>query len=97
MEFSAWDTYPTEEDPERKFQFSRVMFSRSMDLITHSRQTYGLLEWIGDVGGLLDGLYIAGSFLVSPFAAIALNQKLNKKLIWWFKKPNLDESLEMLS
>ena len=43
------------------------------------------MEWIGDIGGLLDGLCIAGSFFVSPFAAIALNQTLNYNLIWWLK------------
>ena len=31
------------------------------------RQTYGLLDYVGDVGGLIDGLYYLITFLLFPF------------------------------
>ena len=43
-----------------------------MDLITHHRTTYGLFQWIGDIGGLFDGVHVIGELFVAPFATIAL-------------------------
>ena len=43
-----------------------------MDLKTYNRETYNLLMFLGDIGGLLDGLMITGDFLIGPFATIAL-------------------------
>ena len=36
------------------------------------RQTYNLLEWLGDIGGLFDALRYIGIFIVEPFAAYQL-------------------------
>ena len=36
------------------------------------RVTYGLLDWLGDVGGLLDGLKLIGGFFVAPIAAFSV-------------------------
>ena len=35
-----------------------------------------MLEWFGDVGGLLEALKGIGSFIVLPFATFALKAKL---------------------
>ena len=32
-----------------------------------NRDTYDLLSWLGDIGGLTDALFLIGSFLLSPF------------------------------
>ena len=45
-------------------------------LTTIDRQTYGLLDWIGDVGGLFDGLKLVGAFLVAPFASFAMQAEV---------------------
>ena len=36
------------------------------------RQTYSLLDWIGDIGGLFDGLNLLISKFIAPIAAFAL-------------------------
>ena len=41
-----------------------------------NRQTYDMLEWLGDMGGLFDALRIIGSFFVVPVSAHALESKL---------------------
>ena len=43
-----------------------------MDLKTYNRETYNLLTFIGDIGGVLDGMLFIGEFFVGPFATIAL-------------------------
>ena len=45
-------------------------------LTTIERQTYSLLEWVGDVGGLFDGLKLVGTILVAPFAAFAVQTEV---------------------
>ena len=43
-----------------------------MDLTIHNRETFGLIEWIGDIGGVLEGLILFCTPLTAPYAAIAL-------------------------
>ena len=71
--FSAWNDYPTVENPKGLYQYGRVIVSRSTDLIIHNRETYGLLEWVGDIGGVLEGLSLIVTPITAPFAAIALS------------------------
>ena len=40
----------------------------SQDLRTWNRQTYSILDWIGDLGGLLDGLKYLCALIISPFS-----------------------------
>ena len=35
-----------------------------------------MLEWLGDVGGLFDGLKLIAQFIVGPLAAFTLNSEL---------------------
>ena len=39
-----------------------------------------MLEWLGDVGGLFDGLRAIGKSVVRPFAVFALQTELLSKL-----------------
>lgn len=41
-----------------------------------NRQTYSLLEWLGDVGGLFDALHIIGSLIIGPLSSYALDSAL---------------------
>ena len=34
-----------------------------------NRETYDLLSWLGDLGGLMDALRYAAEFLLAPYAA----------------------------
>ena len=45
-------------------------------LTTIERQTYSLLDWIGDVGGLFDGLKVLGTFLIAPVATFAMQAEV---------------------
>ena len=47
-----------------------------MQLTTVERQTYSLLDWIGDCGGLYDGLKLLVGKIIAPIAAIALKAEL---------------------
>ena len=40
------------------------------------RQTYSFLEWLGDIGGLLDALRIIGAAIVGPVVAFSLKATL---------------------
>jgi len=51
-------------------------------LKVHNRKTYGLLDWLGDVGGLLDGLYLIGEILVAGYSSISLESYLAQALVW---------------
>jgi len=48
----------------------------------HKRKTYSLLDWIGDVGGLLDGLYLIGEILVTGYSISSLESYLASALVW---------------
>ena len=39
----------------------------------YNRQSYNLLDWIGDVGGLFDGLTILGGIIMSAYNLIVGN------------------------
>ena len=41
-------------------------------MIVTERQSYSILDWLGDVGGLFDALSPMGAFLVGPVARIVL-------------------------
>ena len=47
-----------------------------MDQMKTNRSTYHILEWLGDIGGLSDALYIIGNFLVLPSGVFALESSL---------------------
>ena len=40
------------------------------------RQTYSILDWLGDIGGLREALIVIGRNFVAPIAAFAMQGKL---------------------
>ena len=58
------------------FKINSYWIELDTSLTKIERQTYGFLDWLGDVGGLLDGLRIIGSVLVAPIAAFSLRIEL---------------------
>jgi hypothetical protein len=44
------------------------------------RQTYGVLEWVGDIGGIIEFFYFTGRFFISYFAQIKLKAVLTNLL-----------------
>ena len=61
----------------------------SFDQNVTFRETYGGLEWLGDIGGLLDALFILGSLLMAPVSAFALKSHLGSRM--FLKKPKRKE------
>ena len=45
----------------------------SLDSMMWSRQTYSILDWLGDIGGLLEIMFYIGSVLVEPVANFTLH------------------------
>ena len=63
---SGWNYYPTPEDPTTKFKFSSFEITFGPELTVINRQTYMLLDWLGDLGGLLDALYLICAAILAP-------------------------------
>ena len=57
----------------------------SPDLHTTYRQTYSMLDWLGDLGGLLDALLKIGTILVFPFSTYAADSRLLNSLFRYRK------------
>ena len=51
------------------------------DLKKINRKTDSLLDWLGDWGGLLDGLSFIGRHLISNYSLYALNAQLTLLLV----------------
>ena len=52
-----------------------------MDKLIFNRQTYSLLEWLGDLGGLFDAFYLLCNVLVTPIAAFNMQATLMSNLV----------------
>ena len=47
----------------------------NQDKINWNRSTYSMLDYLGDLGGLLNGLRHSCAILVAPLTTFTLNQK----------------------
>lgn len=72
---SAFSIWPTKEDPT-VYKYNAFYLELRPELTTIERQTYSLLAWIGDVGGLLDGLWYMFKIIVRPFTAFAVKAEV---------------------
>ena len=72
---SKFNKWPSKADPKiykfNSFWFELRQYSRGID-----RETYSLLDWMGDIGGLMDALFIITVNMIKPIAAIVLNSEL---------------------
>ena len=85
--FNVW---PTKDDP-KVYKFNGFWIELRQYRTTIERQTYNVLEWVGDIGGLYDGLIIIARQLVSPFAAFALNSQLLSHVFKKVDSKKIDE------
>jgi len=67
---SAWLDYPD------KYKITGIEIMFSYDIIDYNRQTYSVLEFLGDLGGLYDALYYLGHFIVAHYATRALDTSI---------------------
>ena len=68
--------WTTKLEPDNKYKVVSLYIALTLDQIVIERQTYNILEWLGDVGGLFDMLRLLGKFFISPLAAFALKVEL---------------------
>ena len=70
------NNYPTAENPDGRYKFSSFSMFVSPDLTVTERSTYSILEWLGDIGGLYDALFLICSALVKPFSSFWLTTEM---------------------
>ena len=85
---SSWSFYPTAENPSSLYKFTSMEVKTSLDLFTWSRQTYSLLDWLGDIGGLFDALRYLFFSLAYPVSEFALQTSM---LASFFRLQQSDE------
>ena len=74
-EASRLSKWPTRENP-KIYKFSTFWVSHHPSMTSIERKTYSGLDWLGDVGGLFEGLFVIGSFFISPIAYFAMKLHL---------------------
>ena len=53
---SSWRNFPTETDPTAKYKYFSIHTTLHPDQNQINRKTDTLLDWLADVGGLVNGL-----------------------------------------
>ncbi len=76
MKYSAFNIYPS------YCKIAGLHLSLSYDVDSFSRQTYDLLNFVGDLGGLHDGLYAICSLIIGSFSVLNFNIKLYSSLFF---------------
>ena len=74
--------YPSKSNPYGPYYYYALFFTMNLDVTVHNRKTYSLLDWLGDVGGLLDGLYLVVEFFIASYQTLILNRYLSSALVW---------------
>ena len=65
---SSWNKFPTSENPSRRYKFASLDLIVGPDKMIISRDTYALLDYLGDLGGLFDALFFIFSSIAAPVA-----------------------------
>ena len=73
---SAWIYFPTDENQSSRYKFASIEINFSLDVKQWQRQTYSLLDWLGDLGGLFDALLYICRMLISPLSVYTLKQTI---------------------
>lgn len=55
------------ENPNGSYKFGSVEIVNDQHINVINRQTYSILDWLGDIGGLNDALLIIFQWLILPF------------------------------
>jgi len=72
---SSWNKHPTEH-PGGLYKFVSLELNFNKQKLVVNRETYGILEWLGDIGGLTDALILLGQFFLMPFNKFNLSSFL---------------------
>ena len=69
-EISAWTNYP------KFYKFTSLQLLISYDQVITERETYDMLEYLGDLGGLMEALLLIGHFIMAPILAYSVKNQL---------------------
>ena len=89
---SSWIVFPTAENPSTRYKFLSIEYNMSLDVQNWNRQTYSLLDWLGDLGGLLDVLLHMGRIMVFPISSFTL-KKLLMSSFFHYKFSSLENKI----
>ena len=84
---SAWTDFP------KKYKYTSMDVNLSYDQFVTNRETYDLLEFASDLGGLMGTLSFLGSVILGPILQYALNSHL-ARLLFLVKPINHEEGLD---
>ena len=59
------------DDPDGLYKFGSVGINVDKSFVAISRQTYGFLDWLGDIGGLTDGFYLIINLTISSYLSFS--------------------------
>ena len=77
---SSWNKFPTPEHPLRRYKYASLSVNVGPDKLIINRETYSVLDWLGDLGGLFDALVLICSVIVTPVATFSMKATLLSKL-----------------
>ena len=73
-EFSSWTDYPFQ------YKFMSIAFNLNLDITYTDRTAYDCLNWMGDIGGVLEILLIACSSFASSFAVLRIKALVSSRM-----------------
>ena len=68
--------FPTEDNPDGKYKYMSFAIEMSPDLQMTSRQTYSILDFMGDLGGLAEALNFLVYIMLVPFTTFHFQSNL---------------------
>ena len=69
--YSSWSSFPTTDNPNTLYKYASVEINLNKNLRQTNRQTYSLLDLLGDCGGLIDILFFLGELFINPISICA--------------------------
>ena len=78
--------------PDGNYKFGSLEIVANPSTTILSRQTYSILEWLGDVGGLNDSLYIIAQLVLAPFTSFYNSSFLARNIFRFKKKVSGEET-----
>ena len=73
---TSWLDFPTKENPHNRFKYASFDIEISQSVQYWNRETYHFLDYLGDLGGLLDALKVMALGFIMPFSAFAMRVHL---------------------
>ena len=62
------------------YKFASWELNMHSDRVNWNRQTYSLLDWLGDLGGLVESLFFIFHLVVNSVSAFSLQTRLAESL-----------------